>query len=252
MTSRRPRKISCSLSDIGKRMNKEKSRRRHQAPASHTTPASPPAQAPPLPVSDENEDDLFIKAMVDVIPLPPDNHWQPPEKKPRGQRAHDPAPSAGANDEADPWEAGIDELHRLVEAGEGFRVADTPEYMESAGPGVDRNLVRRLHQGRYAVQGHVDLHGLTSAEAQEVLTRFIQNALAAGKRMVLVIHGRGLTSPGEPVLKNMVFAWLTRGPFRRHILAFTSARAVDGGAGATYILLRKHPSSKKRKRSSGQ
>ena len=120
--------------------------------------------------------------------------------------------------------------------------------MESGAPDVDRNLIRRLHQGRFAVQGHVDLHGLTSSQAQEILTHFIHDALISGKRMVLVIHGRGLTSPGEPVLKNMVYIWLKRGPYRRHVLAFTSARSCDGGAGATYVLLRKQPWAKKKKR----
>jgi len=69
--------------------------------------------------------------------------------------------------------------------------------------------------------------------------------------MVLIIHGRGLTSPGQPVLKKMVFNWLSRGPLRRYILAFTSARACDGGAGATYVLLRKRPWSKKKRNGSG-
>lgn len=230
MPSRRPKKVSRSLSDLGGLIKKADL-------AGNPKPENtPPSQSKPL-SSEEQKIDLFEEAMADVTPVHSDVYWQLPKKnrsRRSKQRADDPEMAA---------------LRRLIEAGEGFRVADTPEYMEAAGPGVDRTLVRRLHQGRYAVQGHVDLHGLTSAEAQQVLSQFMHDALASGKRMVLVIHGRGLSSPGRPVLKNMVYAWLTRGPLRRYVLAFASARSCDGGAGATYVLLRKRPWTKKQKRS---
>lgn len=228
-STRRPKKVSHSLSDLGALMKKADPA--EKPPSKRSTPTAEPKPSAPK----ERETDLFVEAMADVSPMHSDRYWQMPKKKrPRGssRRVADPEMIA---------------LKRLIEEGEGFRVADTPEYMEAVGPGVDRTLVRRLHQGRYAVQGHVDLHGLIKAEAEQVLSRFMRNALASGKRMVLVIHGRGLSSPGQPVLKNMVYHWLTRGPLRRHILAFASARPCDGGAGATYVLLRKRPWTKGKK-----
>jgi DNA-nicking Smr family endonuclease len=62
-----------------------------------------------------------------------------------------------------------------------------------------------------------------------------------GLRTVLIIHGRGLSSPGEPVLKPLLEERLNRDGWRKWVLAYTSARACDGGAGATYVLLRKRP-----------
>ena len=57
---------------------------------------------------------------------------------------------------------------------------------------------------------------------------------------ILVVHGRGLNSKDQvPVLKDRMKSWLARGRMGRHVLAFTSARAVDGGAGALYVLLRR-------------
>jgi DNA-nicking Smr family endonuclease len=228
-STRRPKKKSQSLADLGVLLKKtdhaEKPKPNKNTAATESKPSTPK----------EQEADLFVEAMADVSPMHSDLYWQMPQKKrPRrsSQRVDDPELNA---------------LKRLIDSGEGFRVADTPEYMEAAGPGVDRSLIKRLHQGRYAVQDHVDLHGLISAEAEQVLSQFIHNALASGKRMVLVIHGRGLSSPGRPVLKNMVYTWLTRGPLRRYILAFASARPCDGGAGATYVLLRKRPWTKKKK-----
>lgn len=60
------------------------------------------------------------------------------------------------------------------------------------------------------------------------------------RRCVLLIHGRGLNSPDRvPVLKNALVGWLTRGRLAKRVLAFATARPVDGGAGALYVLLRK-------------
>ena len=69
-----------------------------------------------------------------------------------------------------------------------------------------------------------------------------------GKTGILVTHGRGLSSPAEPILKRKVEEWLTRGPWRKWVVAYTSARLCDGGAGATYVLLRPRPVSKRLKR----
>ena len=76
-----------------------------------------------------------------------------------------------------------------------------------------------------------------------MLERFLKDAISRGKHGVLVIHGRGLCSPGEPVLKQMVMKTLGRGYWRKRVVAFASARLSDGGAGATYVLLRPYKGS---------
>lgn len=136
-------------------------------------------------------------------------------------------------------------LEDLVQSGEGFVVSDTPEYMEGIGYGVNPEVARRLHRGDFSIQGHLDLHGLIMEDAKDAFEQFLKEALFSGKRAVLVIHGRGLSSRKEPVLKNKVKQWLASGPWRKWILAFTSARSCDGGAGATYVLLRRRPATKK-------
>jgi DNA-nicking Smr family endonuclease len=55
---------------------------------------------------------------------------------------------------------------------------------------------------------------------------------------VRVIHGKGLGSgPRGPVLKNVVNIWLRRAEV---VVAFGSARPLDGGNGAVYVLLAAH------------
>jgi DNA-nicking Smr family endonuclease len=136
-------------------------------------------------------------------------------------------------------------LRALVECGSGFVVSDTPEYMEGRGPRVSPEMVRRLHRGDFSIQDHVDLHGLNAREAREAVERFLSRALRERKRAVLIVHGRGLSSPVEPVLKRNVRQWLTGGPLRKWVMAFASARRCDGGAGATYVLLRHRPATKR-------
>ena len=139
-------------------------------------------------------------------------------------------------------------LQELIETGKGFVVADTPEYIEGIGYNVNREVAKRLHNGQFSIQGHIDLHGLTVENAREAFENFLKESIATGKRMVLIIHGRGLSSPAKPILKTKVIKWLTAGPWRKWVMAFTSARLCDGGAGATYVLLRKHPATKRFKK----
>ena len=183
----------------------------------------------------ENEACAFREAMQGVKPIAADKHDRKGDRG--GQRARtsmrEPEPNAAAC------------LENLVESGEGFVVANTPEYMEGTGPDVPPEFAERLHRGDFSIQAHIDLHGMGVAEAREAVESFLNGAIMSGKRAVLIVHGRGLSSPGEPVLKNMVREWLTRTSWRKWVIAFTSAQSYDGGAGATYVLLRHRPAPKK-------
>ncbi len=136
-------------------------------------------------------------------------------------------------------------LEDLIKHGTGFVVAQTPEYIEGTAYNVNPEITKRLHRGDFAIQGHIDLHGLNVEDARHAFEKFLEQSIAAGKRVVLIIHGRGLSSPQEPILKTNVHKWLTSGPWRKWIMSFSSARWCDGGAGATYILLRQRPQTKR-------
>ncbi len=100
--------------------------------------------------------------------------------------------------------------------------------------------MRRLRDGDYPIEARLDLHGHTREEATVALERFVVAAVGAGRRCVLVIHGRGLNSgDAGPVLGDVVQRALSAGPVARAILAFTHAGLAQGGDGATLVLLRK-------------
>jgi DNA-nicking Smr family endonuclease len=146
-------------------------------------------------------------------------------------------------------EEALEGMKALISSGRGFVVADTPEYIEGTGYQVSPKMAERLHRGEFSIQAHIDLHGLGAEEARIAFEDFLRESVIRNRRSLLVIHGRGLSSQGEPVLKAKVTEWLTRGPWRKWVIAYSSARLCDGGAGATCILMRTRPVTKRHKKS---
>jgi DNA-nicking Smr family endonuclease len=180
------------------------------------------------------EEELFKKAMEGVRPISRDKYVE------RIFQIEFPESSRDKEDTET-----LEKLTDLVKYGRGFNVADTPEYIEGTNYHVHPAVAKRLHRGDYSIQAFVDLHGLLAEDAKEVFERFLKWAVTTGKTGVLIVHGRGLSSPSEPVLKKKVVEWLTHGLWRKWVAAYASARICDGGAGATYVLLRPRPVSKR-------
>lgn len=114
---------------------------------------------------------------------------------------------------------------------------DTGDELLFRRPHVPEDVLSKLRRGHYAVDAEIDLHGLSGAQAKAALREFLTEALQRHMTCVRIIHGKGKRSgPRGPVLKNVVNRWL------QHIdavLAFASARSIDGGSGAVYVLLRR-------------
>jgi DNA-nicking Smr family endonuclease len=202
------------------------------APASRFSKA--PTPAPPVEPTRKtlSDEELFLREVEGVAPIP--------RRESDTRVSSPPAPErpklTRASEDAEVLAALAD-----LCGGEGtFDISDTDEYIEGVAPGIDRRLLRRLRNGDFAVQAHVDLHGLTRDEAKARVARFIEESRRAGRRCVLIVHGRGLHSKDQiPVLKEAVRVWLERGPVARTVLAFATAKPHDGGAGAVYVLLRR-------------
>jgi DNA-nicking Smr family endonuclease len=131
------------------------------------------------------------------------------------------------------------QLEALVRGEATFELSDTEEFIEGAVADLDRRTRHKLRRGELAIQGHIDLHGMTRDEAKVALEAFLVHQWEVGHRVVLVVHGRGRNSKdGVPVLKERMGPWLSRGAIGRRVLGFCSARPCDGGTGAVYVLLR--------------
>jgi DNA-nicking Smr family endonuclease len=174
---------------------------------------------------DTEEARVFRAAVRDVTPLP--TPAVPPQGSARPRPARRRAPiveSAALGDVA------------AVDDAPGAAAPSAADPLSYRRAGVRDQTLRHLRRGRYPVEDELDLHGLSQAAARDHLAEFIASSRHAGLRCVRVVHGKGYRSGARgPVLKIAVNTWLKR---HADVLAFTSARAIDGGTGAVYVLLR--------------
>lgn len=177
---------------------------------------------------------LWRIAMRDVEPLP--GHALPPEPKPVALEpvAEKPPPAKAAP----------------VPRGRPLPVpTELPLLTYARTPGLDRRTSERLKRGQLPIEARLDLHGMTQDQARRSLDTFITHAHDRGLRAVLIITGKGLKprardaelwDPEPGVLKTQTPRWLNEAPNRARVLAFTAAQPRDGGAGALYVLIRRH------------
>lgn len=115
-------------------------------------------------------------------------------------------------------------------------------------PGVQNGVFRKLKQGRYEADAHLDLHRMTVAVARRELFGFIEEAQELGLRTVLLIHGKGESRAEREktsILKGCTNHWLRELPA---VQAFHSAQPRHGGTGAVYVLLQKSEEMKRKNR----
>lgn len=111
---------------------------------------------------------------------------------------------------------------------------------------MDHAAHRRMVRGKLKPEARIDLHGMTLGQAHPVLIRFIIDAYDDGKRLVLVITGKGKDrDEGDPipirrgVLRHQVPGWLHAPPLGAMVLDIREAHQRHGGGGAYYVYLKK-------------
>lgn len=160
----------------------------------------------------EHDDDPFLRAMNDVAPL------GGPRRVPRGPERRS---------------------RRSIAAPPAFIIEGDRE--RGHAPGVNERQRIDLASGRVAPGMRIDLHGFRADGAHALVRKQVADAVAAGIRCVIVVHGRGRHSPGGPVLREAVIQALTTSPTVRLVRAFCPALPADGGQGAMYVLLGRGP-----------
>lgn len=115
----------------------------------------------------------------------------------------------------------------------------------------DQNWGKKLSGGKIKPDGKIDLHGMTCVEAHEKLFTYLQRAQSKGKRVILVITGKGGPKNNYDeyrfsdyenslgVLRREVPLWLSGGAMRQLVLSYQDARRTDGGTGALYVVLKR-------------
>ncbi|WP_458792120.1 Smr/MutS family protein [Yoonia sp. MH D7] len=107
---------------------------------------------------------------------------------------------------------------------------------------MDNKAYGKMTRGKLKPEARIDLHGLTMAEAHPDLIAFILGSHAIGRRLVLVITGKGkLRDDGGRlgILRHQVPQWMALPPLSQAILQVTPAHLNHGGHGAYYVYLRR-------------
>ncbi|SHE31437.1 DNA-nicking endonuclease, Smr domain [Ruegeria intermedia] len=120
------------------------------------------------------------------------------------------------------------------------------ESLRAAPVQMDSKAFARMKRGKLKPEGKLDLHGMRVDTAHPALIRFILSAQASGKRLVLVVTGKGKhrDAPGpiptpRGVLRNQVPQWLALPPLAQAVLQVAPAHVSHGGEGAYYVYLRR-------------
>lgn len=188
---------------------------------------NPESGPPPERKVEEDESALWQQVMEDVARLPKAERPPAPERKPP------PKPAKAKPPRLKPTPVG-------PPAAPPPRKPPEPPLEHGQAAGLDKRTRLRLRRGQVEIQGVMDLHGHTQAEAHRALTGFLEGAQRAGKRSVLVVTGKGKgAGEGAGVLRAAVPRWLNEPNLRPMILAFSHAAPKDGGEGALYVLLKR-------------
>lgn len=120
------------------------------------------------------------------------------------------------------------------------------DQVASAPVQMDKKAFGKLKRGKLHPEGRIDLHGMTLDRAHPALTGFIMSSHRQGRRLVLVITGKGkMRDTGGPipvrhgVLRHQVPQWLSMLPLSPLVLQVVQAHVSHGGGGAYYVYLRR-------------
>jgi DNA-nicking Smr family endonuclease len=205
------------VSRAGLRLKVEEQSRECEKPPEKVDPAALP----------ETDEELFGRAMEDVTRTP----WKHARTSSDLQLPAPPTSRDAAREEQRLMEAAMAGDPELTSP-------DHPEYIEGWIGVAGKRFLPRLRDGLYSIQDQIDLHGLSSEEAKQVVEEFVVRMSRFRSCCVKIIHGRGMNSPNDrAVLKENLQRWLSTRRMARHVVAYASAPLKDGGVGAVYVLL---------------
>jgi DNA-nicking Smr family endonuclease len=112
---------------------------------------------------------------------------------------------------------------------------------------LDGNWDKRLRSGSVEPDRVLDLHGMNLDRAWTAIDRSLEQAIARGERVLLLITGHH--RPGEPPVQRgriraAVHDWLAASRHAANIAAVRGAHRRHGGGGSLYLVLRRGTSGR--------
>lgn len=116
--------------------------------------------------------------------------------------------------------------------------------------GLDGSWERQIARGRLDPDATIDLHGLTLDQAWRRLDFALQEAVAIGTRVMLVVTGKGAADPSagrassasvrpRGMIRAKLEDWVGASRHASAIASIRGAHPRHGGAGAVYLIFRR-------------
>jgi len=191
------------------------------------------------------DDDLWRRVTQSVTPMKdrPPSIDPPPTPLPAPMPQPVDAPSHGNPKDSASWTV---EPFRIGQKSGSTPAGAAPAAPKPVAP-IDKRLHKNLRRGKHKPDARIDLHGMTLATAHPALANFVRRSHASGKRLLLVITGKGTGGPEvgyseshRGILRRQVPQWLTTPPLSSLVLHVQEAHIRHGGQGALYVFLRRH------------
>lgn len=123
--------------------------------------------------------------------------------------------------------------HGAFEAFSAHRSPPRSVGSDPAVPQISGHAESRLRRGRMEPESRIDLHGQSYESAYRSLVSFLTRGYADGKRLVLVITGKG------SVLRPHLALWLNSPELQQFVIGIREAHPKHGGSGAFYVALQR-------------
>lgn len=133
-------------------------------------------------------------------------------------------------------------VKRPATAARESRPADRPRSTPIHERTLDRSWDRKLRSGSVSPDHILDLHGMTLDTAWRAIDRGLDQAIARGDRIVLLItghHRRGEPPVQRGRIRAAVHDWLAASRHASDIAAVRGAHQRHGGGGSLYLILRR-------------
>jgi len=113
---------------------------------------------------------------------------------------------------------------------------------------IDKKKLNLLKRGKLEPEIILDLHGMNTVIAKKKSIEFIRSNYLNGKRLLLIITGKGKSSKTSffengtqiGIIRKSLKSWLYESDMRTKILGIVSSHIIHGGEGAYYIYLKKN------------
>ncbi len=175
--------------------------------------------------------DEFMRAMGDVTPIKREKRVSVSSNKISGE-------SLAARRRSAVEEGIVDDDTLSGEFVERLNPQDILDFKRS---GIQNGAYRNFRLGKYEIQARLDLHHHSVEQARRAVSAFVRDCLQYEVRCGLITHGKGEGREQQATLKSCIAHWL---PQFEDVVAFHSAQKHHGGAGATYVMIRKNSSKK--------